>query len=440
MEEHRHHSHHKHHRHHRKHRHKWASTKRSIIIQVLLYTLFGGLLGVSLFAAIRMANLKGVDINGVLVGLGELDDYKSIVESGMEPPYVLSDGTDEMSACFTWVLDEEYHFKMWDIFIPVRIPVTCSIDETSLRPLLEQMDAQEDAGVLNIDAVLTAASNAASYGKTISISDYFDYAGSVDDTDNGVDNVAQSDEDLNENPLTYADYKDWTVSYEGTPIIVQVPNKAITLNDDGTFEIVDYSFIDGYVESVALAYNNVGGTYPFTTHDGSVVMISGGVFGDTVDKAAEKEALTDLFEKAESQSDRTPLYSSRVEDGFDTYVEVSLSEQHVWFYEDGELLMDSDCVSGLKGTDRATPTGFWAMNMVLPGKTLYSEPSSKGTWVNRWMQFTTSHCGLHDASWRSEFGGNIYTYNGSHGCVNLPTEFAYELYEHAYIGLPVIVY
>lgn len=47
--------------------------------------------------------------------------------------------------------------------------------------------------------------------------------------------------------------------------------------------------------------------------------------------------------------------------------------------------------------------------------------------------------GLHDASWRSEFGGTIYKYSGSHGCVNLPYSAAKAIYAEAEIGTTVIV-
>ena len=48
--------------------------------------------------------------------------------------------------------------------------------------------------------------------------------------------------------------------------------------------------------------------------------------------------------------------------------------------------------------------------------------------------------GLHDADWRSEFGGDIYKTDGSHGCVNLPPEVAKELYDSVEIGTPVVMF
>ena len=47
--------------------------------------------------------------------------------------------------------------------------------------------------------------------------------------------------------------------------------------------------------------------------------------------------------------------------------------------------------------------------------------------------------GLHDAQWRSRFGGDIYLTNGSHGCINLPLEKAAELYNIVHKGDNVLV-
>ena len=48
--------------------------------------------------------------------------------------------------------------------------------------------------------------------------------------------------------------------------------------------------------------------------------------------------------------------------------------------------------------------------------------------------------GLHDASWRSKFGGDIYVRGGSHGCINLPKNKAAELYNRIQKGCPVVVH
>ena len=59
--------------------------------------------------------------------------------------------------------------------------------------------------------------------------------------------------------------------------------------------------------------------------------------------------------------------------------------------------------------------------------------------VKYWMPFA-GDVGMHDASWRKSFGGNIYKTNGSHGCINLPTSVAKTIYNTIEKGWPVLVY
>lgn len=48
--------------------------------------------------------------------------------------------------------------------------------------------------------------------------------------------------------------------------------------------------------------------------------------------------------------------------------------------------------------------------------------------------------GIHDAIWRSQFGGNIYKTNGSHGCVNAPPYLAQKIFENIEPGTPIVCY
>ena len=89
-----------------------------------------------------------------------------------------------------------------------------------------------------------------------------------------------------------------------------------------------------------------------------------------------------------------------------TYIEIDLSAQHVWLYEDGKLVMDTDCVTGTDNTTRATPTGSYFISERVNGK--YLRGATWNTWVDKWMRLTPDGVGLHDASWRGKFGGNIY--------------------------------
>ena len=48
--------------------------------------------------------------------------------------------------------------------------------------------------------------------------------------------------------------------------------------------------------------------------------------------------------------------------------------------------------------------------------------------------------GIHDASWRSKYGGTIYQTNGSHGCINTPRDAMVQLYESVEVGTPVVMF
>ncbi len=121
----------------------------------------------------------------------------------------------------------------------------------------------------------------------------------------------------------------------------------------------------------------------------------------------------------------------------DTYVEVSLDDQHMWYIVDGDVYLDSDCVTGNYGS-ADTPKGYFEVNGKASPCTLKGEDYT--SYVTYWMPFIGGGWGLHDADWRSSFGGNIYKGNGSHGCVNLPPKIAKQMYAVIEVGTPVIVY
>ena len=121
-----------------------------------------------------------------------------------------------------------------------------------------------------------------------------------------------------------------------------------------------------------------------------------------------------------------------------TYVDVDIANQTMTLYVNGMSVLTSPCVTGTPKNNRSTPTGAFYIMEKIPGKRLKGD--TWDVWVDRWMKFTKGAVGLHDASWRKKFGGNIYKTNGSHGCVNLPTDVAYSLYDLVVVGTPVIVH
>jgi lipoprotein-anchoring transpeptidase ErfK/SrfK len=124
--------------------------------------------------------------------------------------------------------------------------------------------------------------------------------------------------------------------------------------------------------------------------------------------------------------------------GYTNYVDIDISDQVVTYFENGVIKMQTPCVTGLDNGKRNTPYGTFKILTKTPGKRLKGK--TWNCWVDRWMRFTNNSIGLHDASWRSSFGGEIYKTNGSHGCVNLPKDAAYQLYDLVSVGTTVIVH
>lgn len=107
--------------------------------------------------------------------------------------------------------------------------------------------------------------------------------------------------------------------------------------------------------------------------------------------------------------------------------------------------MSADVVTGLPKGGRSTPAGVYTIlermqNKVLRGNLRPDGTREYETLVKYWMRVTYSGVGFHDATWQSSFGGNVYTYRGSHGCINMSYSDAGKLYELIQVGDPVIMH
>ena len=125
-----------------------------------------------------------------------------------------------------------------------------------------------------------------------------------------------------------------------------------------------------------------------------------------------------------------------------TYIWVSIADQQLYYFVDGELALYSPVVTGNAG-NHDTPTGqysviYKARNVKLRGRE--DNGDEYESFVQYWMAFLGSEYGMHDASWRSSFGGSIYRGDGSHGCINMPTDKAAALYDMVAEGTPVFIY
>ena len=196
------------------------------------------------------------------------------------------------------------------------------------------------------------------------------------------------------------------------------------------------------VNEISHSYDTYGAVRKFRTSKGKKIKISGGSYGWLMNIGLTVEKLQSVIEAGEDTV-MEPVYSyeamhRETDDIGDTYVEVSLKDQHVWVYKNGKLKVQSDCVTGLDSVaGRRTPTGIYPITFKKRDYNLIGE--GYNSHVSYWMPFNLN-VGLHDASWRSYFGGKIYKTNGSHGCVNLPVKKAKKIYKYVQKGEPVIVY
>lgn len=121
----------------------------------------------------------------------------------------------------------------------------------------------------------------------------------------------------------------------------------------------------------------------------------------------------------------------------DTFVEISLDNQYMWYYVDGKVLVETPVVTGNIAAGDNTRRGCFRIAAMTTDTFLVGP-----TWndhVDYWMPFD-DQIGLHDSSWRSEYGGDIYLTDGSHGCVNTPLDAIATIYNNITVGTIVIVY
>lgn len=202
---------------------------------------------------------------------------------------------------------------------------------------------------------------------------------------------------------------------------------------------IDEEQVSAFIKELADTYNTRRGEWLFRTAKGELKTVRTGGYGWKLDEKAEQEALLAIFQHG-NNARRNPKWKSKGSEEVDvgsTYVEIDLGAQHLYLVKKGRVVLESDLVSGNVATGCTTPPGVFRLryktrNAVLRGAD-YASP------VSYWMPFNRG-IGLHDATWRSTFGGTIYKTNGSHGCINLPLNKAKEIYNFVETNMPVVCY
>ena len=213
----------------------------------------------------------------------------------------------------------------------------------------------------------------------------------------------------------------------------------VDLGEDGFTPSILQEAVDAYAAELSEEYSVEGTTGSFKTTGGDTINLKVSYDGYQVDAAALSADIAQCLQEGIS-GERTASYLSRGDSDMPyggTYIEVNLSAQKLWFYKNGECIVSTSIVSGKVAEDMCTPTGVYSIYSKSTDTYLVGE--NYRSFVYYWMPFYGGY-GLHDATWRGSFGGDIYLYDGSHGCVNLPLKAAGTIYDNAPIGTKVILY
>lgn len=231
--------------------------------------------------------------------------------------------------------------------------------------------------------------------------------------------------------LTFADIRPWLTVNKNKlgRISIRHPYK------------VSKEAISEYVQSLDEKYTTVGKPRIFHTSTGKDLELSRSKKEWELDTETLEKDLYDRLWKNQSAKQDLPFLRTGTTLGVETfqgsYIEISIEDQRLWMYQDNKCVLNTQVVTGNTSAGHGTRKGLFYLDMKTTNTMLRGEGYE--VHVNYWMPFDGG-IGLHDASWRSKFGGKIYKTNGSHGCVNMPNEAAKFIYNNITFSTPIIVY
>ena len=214
-------------------------------------------------------------------------------------------------------------------------------------------------------------------------------------------------------------------------------------NKQGKWNIEINNNMKKFVDSLAKQVSEVNATCTFrATGIGNITLPLRKSLREKLDTASETERIKKALETGQTYNIKPKYIESTYKNALSNYLEIDLTRQKVWLYQNSTCIVSGNCVSGNISQGHSTPTGMFYLDSKTT-KTYLKGTNNDGSkyrsFVNYWMPFNGA-IGLHDATWRRKFGGNIYRYNGSHGCINLPYSVAKKIYQNINYNTLIIVY
>lgn len=244
------------------------------------------------------------------------------------------------------------------------------------------------------------------------------------------------------------DYLKQKITYDlGRDSYTVSQDELLAMLSDDLSGSADEKAVREFVAKIAKKYDNVGKERTVRSLTGRTVTVDNAQYGWSVDQDGETAKLMEDIASHKDVS-RQPVWATQglgsySTDMGDTYVDIDISNQRLTYFEDGQEKLSFDVVTGCRNTRTTTPTGLFSVlakdtNVTLKGRN--ADGSKYKSFVRYWMAFLGSSYGMHDASWRTSFGGDIWISAGSHGCVNCPPAQMSDLYDMVDYHTPVLVY
>ncbi|MCQ2519975.1 MAG: L,D-transpeptidase/peptidoglycan binding protein [Lachnospiraceae bacterium] len=235
-----------------------------------------------------------------------------------------------------------------------------------------------------------------------------------------------------------------TLEVCGNTVTVSAKKIRTMVRYDGGI-VIDAETVSAFVDELKSKYDTNGVPRAFTTSTGKVVTVEKGTYGWIIDRERTIEKLSEAILNDKKRPSIKAAYTLKGQrpagdELQGTYIEVSIENQHVWMYKNGELIVDDDCTTG-EWNRQSNHTREGMFFLKYKKRDVVLRGSDYADFVNYWMPYDKS-IGMHDASWRTdeEFGGTNYIGNGSHGCVNLRHDTAETIYNNWDADVPIIVW
>lgn len=233
-------------------------------------------------------------------------------------------------------------------------------------------------------------------------------------------------------------------------ITLKLPNgESQKIEDNSIFLDENYKFEDKkvriFVDDLKEKFEVVGKDFDFTTHNGKSIKVKAKVFGNEINKKQTVAMITDALKNGKT-IDSDLVYSRRSRNNGvlgKSYIEISLGAQHLWYFKDGKLVLDTPVVTGDPSIDHETPTGLfeiWSKETDRFLRGFNPDGSKYKVHVDYWMQIDYTGVGIHDTKGRAAYGGQIFNGAGSHGCINTPINQVRTIFNSAENAMPVVIY